>query len=226
MTTTSTPFRRQRPVISPDTVLVVLLHGVGSSGDAMNWMAEGLKAKFPTMATFAPDAPQRFDMASSGYQWFSIVGVTESNRAERVQEANAELVARIEAEQRRLEIDWDRTAVVGFSQGAMLALSMAATLDPAPGLVAGLSGRVALPLAPGRTARRRVFLSHGTADPVVPFAEMERAGSFLRSQGCEVEVLEMRGQGHSVAMKQMIAITGSLERTFLFDASQIQARHP
>jgi phospholipase/carboxylesterase len=180
----------------------------------MGWMSDELQARVPAIITFAPNAPHRSDLNASGLQWFSIHGVTDGNRATRVHEANVDLVARIQIEQTRLGLGWDRTVVIGFSQGAILALAMAVALDPAPALVVALSGRLALPVTPGAASRGHVILSHGTADAVIPFKETERAAEFLRNSGCDVGVQAMIEQGHYVSVEQIQMVASALERIF------------
>jgi hypothetical protein len=62
-----------------------------------------------------------FDLRGSGFQWFSVAGVTDANRARRVAEALPRVEAMIESECARANVSRERTAVVGFSQGAIMA---------------------------------------------------------------------------------------------------------
>ncbi|WP_276152807.1 MULTISPECIES: hypothetical protein [unclassified Sulfitobacter] len=62
---------------------IVFLHGVGGSGDSIHPLAQQLDLAFEA---HCPDGPQAFDMGA-GRQWFSVNGVTETNRPARVTEA-------------------------------------------------------------------------------------------------------------------------------------------
>ena len=64
--------------------LVIFLHGVGSQGASFAPLLAQWAVDLPTIALAAPDAPFAFDLAPDGRQWFSIKGVTEANRAERI----------------------------------------------------------------------------------------------------------------------------------------------
>jgi phospholipase/carboxylesterase len=153
--------------------LILLLHGVGSEGAAMAPLAQLLRAEFPQAAVLAPDAPHPFDggaAAGRGRQWFSVRGVTEANRAERVAAVLPALHDWIRQTQHRLRVGPAATAIVGFSQGAILALETALVADGLAGRVLAFSGRFAQP--PGQAPRHTtVHLFHGGADAVIPAAQ-------------------------------------------------------
>lgn len=56
----------------PPRQLIVLLHGVGANGDDLIALAPALAAALPGAAFVAPNAPEPYDMAPFGYQWFSM----------------------------------------------------------------------------------------------------------------------------------------------------------
>ena len=90
---------------------------------------------------------------------------------------------------------------IGFSQGTMMALQVAPR-RPAPvaGIVA-FSGRLLQPeaLAHEALSRPPVLLVHGDADPMVPFADMQKAGEALTAAGFETYGHVMKGAGHTIA---------------------------
>ena len=95
----------------------IFLHGVGSTGAAMRPLAESLGV---TATAHFPDGPHPFDMGQ-GRQWFSVKGVTEANRPDRIKAAMPEFRAVIESFG-----DPADSVLVGFSQGAIMALHAAA----------------------------------------------------------------------------------------------------
>jgi phospholipase/carboxylesterase len=147
--------------------LLVLLHGVGSDAANLAPLAGILRAQFPQAAVLVPNGFEPFDMATGGRQWFSVRGVTEANRPERVQAALPRLIEWVHAAQARLRVGTAATALVGFSQGSIMALEAVAREDGLAGRVLAFSGRYAsLPAqAPQQTT---LHLLHGAADPVMP----------------------------------------------------------
>ena len=73
----------------PSDLLVMFLHGVGANGADLAPLANILLPFLPASVFAAPDGPERFDGGGSGRQWFSVAGVTQANRSERVQHARA-----------------------------------------------------------------------------------------------------------------------------------------
>ncbi len=167
----------------------------------MSPLCEALQPILPHARFVAPDAPEPFHGAASGRQWFSIVGVSDANRAGRVEKARAgfdHVVAR-EIERAGFAGRLDRVALFGFSQGAILSLD--ALLEgrfPVAAVVAA-SGRLATMPGPKPAVTTSVLLLHGDRDQVVPPAETVRAKEALSQAGFSVEAHLYPGLGHSIS---------------------------
>ena len=149
--------------------LFILLHGVGASADDLVPLAQALRASFPQAALLLPDGFEPFDAAptAQGRQWFSILGVTEENRGERVRVVVPTLIDWVRGHQQRLGVGSAATALVGFSQGSIVSLEAATTAPDLVGRVLAFSGRFArLPEAAPPLTSFHFF--HGAQDPVIP----------------------------------------------------------
>jgi phospholipase/carboxylesterase len=166
---------------------IVFLHGVGSSGAAMRQLALALGLN---RDAHFPDGPQSFDMGP-GRQWFSVKGITEENRPNRIAAALPAFRAVIESFG-----DLQDTVLVGFSQGAIMALHAVAD-GLAIRAVFALSGRLAGPV-PARTGWPPITLLHGAADPVIPARMAEATRDWLRNAGATPELRLYDGLGHSI----------------------------
>ena len=167
------------PDAGPAKQLFVLLHGVGASSSVLLPLAHALKKVFPGAAFMLPDGFQPFDRGPSGKsdflrQWFSISGMTEDTRPARVAAAMPALHDLVRQAQHRHRILQSDTALVGFSQGAIMALEYSIAHDGGVGRVLSFSGRFAtLPdKAPELTT---VHLLHGENDSVIPVAHAHAA---------------------------------------------------
>lgn len=180
--------------------LVILLHGVGSWGADMAPLADHLAPFLPGAAFEAPDGPGPFDQGGPGRQWFSISGVTEANRAGRIAAARPAFDAVLSAliERHGLSSHPERVALVGFSQGTIMALDAIASGRWMPGAVVGFSGRLATPDPLTPSPRTRILLLHGTADPVIPVAEARSAHERLSAAGADISLSLLPGVGHSI----------------------------
>ena len=100
-----------------------------------------------------------------------------------------------------IPIDFTRTVIGGFSQGAMLTCDLVMrTAQPVAGLVQLSSTLLAKQDWRPAVAKRRglrVFQSHGTQDPVLPYVMGERLRDELTQAGLSVEWHNFRG-GHEI----------------------------
>jgi phospholipase/carboxylesterase len=158
--------------------LYILLHGVGKDASDLLSLADKIQVVYPEAAFFIPDAPHPFDGGVTGRQWFSIRGVTEENRPARIKEAMPYLYDLVRDAQAEAGVFPQETALIGFSQGAFLALEYAAKYDGGVGRVLAFSGRYAtLPArAPQLTT---LHLFHGEEDKVVPVEHVYAAYQHL-----------------------------------------------
>lgn len=196
--------------------LVLVLHGVGSSAADMRPIAAEFARALPDTAVVAPDGFEAFDRGISGRQWFSIAGVTEANRPERVAAALPRLEALIDVEADRAGVTRHHTALVGFSQGAIMALHVAAE-GRSVSAVASFAGRLASSTGTADGPRPVVLLSHGTDDPVIPSLELAWAAQALAEAGATIETLEVPGLGHGIAPQQIERAAQFLLRVLRLD---------
>jgi phospholipase/carboxylesterase len=183
----------------PPRQLVVLCHGVGVDGHDLIDLAPTWAAALPHAAFVAPDAPERYEMAPVGRQWFSIADRTPDRLLAGVTAAARALNGFIDAELARLALPPDRYAMMGFSQGAMTVLYAGLRRAVPPRAVLAYSGAL---IAPDHlaeiTARPPILLVHGEADEVVPVERSRLAERSLRDAGLEVEALFCPGLGHGI----------------------------
>ncbi len=179
--------------------LVVMLHGVRSSGRDLAPLASELRKSLPQALLVAPDAVNLSD-EGPGRQWFSVANITDENRPQRVAGARADFDAVLaeRLDHVGLADQLDRVALVGFSQGAIMALDAIATGRWPVAAVVAFSGRLASPgaLSPARGAR--ALLIHGAADPVIPAQATLEAAERLREAGVSVECHIEPAFGHSI----------------------------
>lgn len=197
-------YGRQAALSPPATGLVIFLHGYGADGADLLGLGTPLAPHLPEVEFVAPDAPERLPGAPFGFQWFPIPwldGSSEAAAAEGLARASVDLHGFLDDIAAKTGIAAGRTALVGFSQGTMMALHVAARrAEPLAGVV-GFSGRLLAPerLLAETRSRPPVLLIHGDRDQVVPPADTPRAAAHLTAAGFEVQTHVSRGTAHGIA---------------------------
>jgi phospholipase/carboxylesterase len=184
--------------------VVVFLHGYGADGANLLSLSDPLSPHMPATAFYAPNAPEPCKGTPFGRQWFAIPrfdGSTEVQARAGLDAAAADLNGFIDHILKTEGLTADRLILLGFSQGAMMALHVAPRRDaPIAGVVA-ISGKLINPMALRAQAKVKpeVLLIHGDRDDVVPFGEMHLAGQALQEAGFATYAHVMQGTGHGIA---------------------------
>ena len=184
--------------------MVVFLHGYGADGADLLGLGDPLAPHLPQTVFLAPDAPERCSGSPLGRQWFPIPwldGSSEAAAAEGLARAAGDLNGFLDARLAEEGLSPEALALVGFSQGAMMAMHVAPRRAQAFAGVVAISGRLLTPnvLADQAVVKPPVLLIHGDQDPVVPFGDMALAGDALVSAGFETYGHVMQGTGHGIA---------------------------
>ncbi len=120
--------------------LVVLLHGLGANGADLIDLAPYWARALPHAAFLAPHAPTPYAEAGFGRQWFSFADRSAAVQADEVERARLVLDVVLDAELARLGVrDY---ALMGFSQGAMMALHTGLRRSGPPRAILAYSGRL------------------------------------------------------------------------------------
>ena len=180
--------------------IVLLLHGYGSSGADLIALAPHWQRDLPDALFLAPNAPRRLSNLSSGYQWWPLSAFTPQALAAGAATAAPAIDAFIERKLHQYELTEANLAVVGFSQGTMMALHVGLRRPRRVAAIIGYSGMLTgghqlshLPIT-----KPPVLLVHGSADPIVPVAALHAAKTQLENLGVDVTAHISPGVGHSV----------------------------
>lgn len=189
--------------------LVLSFHGVGSSAANLVPLGEAIAQARPDAMVVSVDAPHPSTLGN-GREWFSVLGVTEQNRPARIAEAMPLFLQCIARWQQSSGIAPADTVLVGFSQGAILALESTQVQGPAvAGRVIALAGRFAEPVRRAPAALQ-FHLIHGDADNVVPARSSVEAARALQAQGAHATLDLLPGLGHGIDGRALRLVLGYL----------------
>jgi len=166
--------------------LLVFLHGAGSSAEAFAPVAIAWQMKFPGASAAVIEALKP-SASGTGRDWYDPTGPAQAHE-ERIIEA-ATAASRIIAEaQRSSGVDSASTIVVGFSQGATLAIELGRRTPSPASIVVAYAGRLARAVRPGESIGSTIHLIHGEFDSLVPPEQSERSFRRLRAAGADVSL--------------------------------------
>lgn len=185
---------------------VVLVHGRGAGAENMLALAEALER--PDLTYLAPQA--------AGYAWYpqgfmAPLAANEPGLSSGLAVLGG-LVERLQA----AGIPPERTALLGFSQGACLALEYAARHARRYGAVIGLSGGLIGPPGtprdyPGSLAGTPVFLGCSDRDPHIPKPRVDETAEVLAALGGQVMKRIYPHMAHTVNADEIDFARGMLD---------------
>ena len=192
----------ERPPVSGGDArqLIVFLHGWGTDGNDLIGLAEPWGEVLPHSHFISPHAPDVCDANPAGRQWFSFLDRDADEITADAAKAAVIVNRFLDDTLERLSLTDDRLALVGFSQGAMMALYIGLRRANPCAAVVGYSGALigAETLSDEIRSRPPMLLAHGDADPLVPFAPLDAAIRMLCSHGIAVRRHVGRGLGHGI----------------------------
>jgi phospholipase/carboxylesterase len=185
--------------------LVVFLHGYGADGNDLIDIGRMWQKVLPQAAFVAPHAPEPCSQAPVGRQWFPLTMRSVEERWTGVNQAAPVLERFLEAELARRSLPPSALALVGFSQGTMMALHAGLRRAVPPAAIVGYSGVLVVPetvppeaFAAEIRARPPILLVHGDRDELIPVQALFHASQSLASLDIPVEWHISAGVGHGI----------------------------
>lgn len=192
---------------APARQLVLLFHGVGAS-------PEGFQALGPALArpdrwVVAVRSPFASDFGA-GWQWFSVQGVTEANRVDRIAAVMPRFADTVQRWQAHTGLTPQQTVLAGFSQGSIMSLESTQVGEPLAARVVAMSGRFAVPPRQAPTGVVWRFI-HGGQDPVIDAAHSTQAVAQLRALGADAHADVLPGLGHGIDQRALALLVAAVD---------------
>lgn len=193
---------------------LIALHGWGANALDLLGLAPHLGSG--RLLVLCPQGPLEVPIAPgiNGYGWFPITMGAPPDPAAFGRSVDA-LDAFVGAAQRRYPIAGDRVALLGFSQGGVMAYALALRHGRALAAVAalstwfapGLGGAAALDGLP-------VLVQHGTRDELIDISRGRESVDALRAAGADVRYREYE-MGHEISAESLRDLAGFLGEQLL-----------
>ena len=191
----------RREPSGPITALVVLVHGYGANGADLIDLAEVLSPALPGTVFVAPDAPEPLPEVGVGArQWFALTFRDPGELWHGASLAGPALDRFLDAELARYRLPPSRMALVGFSQGTIMALHVGLRRAATPAAIVGFSGLIAGAehLSGVIGSPPPVQLIHGEQDEVIPIEALHMTRETLAQAQVPVEWHVRSGVGHGI----------------------------
>lgn len=164
------------------TRVMVMLHGLGDSIEGYRWMPEAMG--LPWMNYLLVNAPDEY---YGGYSWFDFAGDIVPGVV-RSRNMLFEVLDHLRAK----GFPTEQTTFGGFSQGCLMAIEIGLRYPRRFAGIVGISGyvceaeKLVAELSPV-ASRQRLLITHGTLDPMIPFAVVREQVNLLKSAGLQIE---------------------------------------
>jgi phospholipase/carboxylesterase len=185
--------------------LVVFLHGYGADGNDLIEIGRAWQGLLPDAAFVSPHAPRPCGQSPMGREWFPLTFRQPTERWDGVQAAAPALNAFLDAELKRRNLPPEALALVGFSQGTMMALHVSLRRAVAPAAIVGYSGILIMPndamsdeFAAQIKSKPPVLLIHGDADQMIPVQAVTHSAQGLAALEVPVEWHISTDIGHGI----------------------------
>jgi phospholipase/carboxylesterase len=185
--------------------IVVFLHGYGADGHDLIDIGRHWQKALPNAVFLSPHAPEPCAMSSMGRQWFPLTFRDPHEYWRGVNAAAPALQTFLEESLAQYQLPARALALVGFSQGTMMALHIALRQQqPFAGMI-GYSGMMAVDplkdkteLTSAITSRSPVLLVHGDRDDVIPVSALPAAMHILQEAKIPCQGHIAKGLGHGI----------------------------
>ncbi len=168
---------------------VILCHGYGGDGKDISLLASYWKAHLPETIFICPDAPEKCEANPDGFQWFDLADRSPAQILSKSLVAEKKLNNLIDEVKEKYNLESNKIALSGFSQGCMISLQTALKRKDQINSLIGYSGRIIEldHLSKNINAKPNIILMHGDKDQVVPVDSLLEAKEFFSKIDYKIE---------------------------------------
>lgn len=203
---------RQPSVSTAKPPVMILLHGVGSNEEDLFTFAGRMPGEYLVISARAPNT-----LAPGSYAWYEVDFATGKPvfNLEQAEQSRNTLIRFIGQLGEKHHFDPARVYLCGFSQGAIMAYSVALTRPDLVRGIAAMSGRLLEEVKPRITRspqlqRLSILITHGTQDATLPAHHAREADTYLRSLGI-TPTLKTYTEGHTISAAMLADLLAWLE---------------
>jgi phospholipase/carboxylesterase len=179
--------------------LMVMLHGLGDSIEGYRWLPEAMG--LPRLNYLLVNAPDEY---YGGYSWFDLNDILPGVQRSR------KLLFELLDDLRARGFPAEQITFGGFSQGCLMAVEAGLRYPHRLAGIVGISGWVCEPEKllqelPPVARQQRLLMTHGTADPMLPIAQVRPQIPLLQAAGLNLAWREF-AKAHTMIEEEIVVI--------------------
>ena len=197
--------------------VIVLCHGYGGDGQDISTLAIHWQRFLPETIFLCPNAPEICSVNSQGYQWFDLSSDKEELILEKSLIAEEKLNTFIDQILNNFQLEPNKLALVGFSQGCMMSIQIALKKKKQISCLIGYSGKVINQkhLSDNIHSKPKIFLMHGANDTLVPPTHLLEAKEYLVKHGLKIKTKMFKDCEHRIPVEGVSLGLGFLKKNLL-----------
>ncbi|PVU85743.1 hypothetical protein BB560_006922 [Smittium megazygosporum] len=211
----------KKDALKKHTATVIFMHGLGDSGNGWAPISDILGEKLPHVKFIFPHAPVKPVTLNYGMEmpaWYDIFSLS---RFEKEDEEgllqSLGLVKTLINNEVDMGTPSSRIAVCGFSQGAAMAYITGLTFETKLAGIVALSGYLPIHdtvfrMATDANKPTKIFVGHGTDDPVVRYELSTLSVNELKKENYNVEFKTYVGLEHSSCPQEILDLCEFLSK--------------
>ena len=179
---------------------VILCHGYGGDGKDISILANYWRAHLPDTVFVCPDAPEKCEASSSGFQWFDLMDRSQEQVLSKSLVAEIKLNKLIDEVKEKNNLLANQIVIGGFSQGCMISLQTGIKRKDQIKCILGYSGKIidTEHLEKNINSKPNIILMHGDKDEVVPINFLLEAKEFFAKNKYEIETKIFKNCEHRI----------------------------
>ena len=197
--------------------VIVLCHGYGGDGKDISTLAINWQRFLPEAIFLCPNAPEICAVNPQGYQWFDLSSDKEELILEKSLIAEEKLNTFIDQILNNFQLEPNKLALVGFSQGCMMSIQIALKKKKQISCLIGYSGKVINQkhLSDNIHSKPKIFLMHGANDTLVPPTHLLEAKEYLVKHGLKIKTKMFKDCEHRIPVEGVSLGLGFLKKNLL-----------
>jgi len=197
--------------------VIILCHGYGGDGKDISNLAINWQRFLPDAIFLCPDAPEVCTVNPRGYQWFDLTTDEEKIILEKSLVAEEKLNIFLDQVFDNFQLAPSNLALVGFSQGCMMAIQVGLKRKERINCLIGYSGKVINQkhLSDNIKSKPKIFLMHGANDTIVSPTYLLEAKEYLNKHGLKIKTKLFKNCDHKIPVEGSSLGLGFLRKNLL-----------